>query len=336
MSSVEITRRRVIKAFGVLPAFAETVAGQPQLAGEPPGRIAPMAELINTLEFELMAKAKLPAAVFATIAGSDRRDFERCTFRPRLMVDSTGLDLTTVLFGESMFAPIIIGPASSQMKIHPEGELATVRGASAAKAVTIIGDNSSHPIERIVAESKGPLWYQVYAAARQVERAERGVKLGCKVIVVTVENPLKPDWPAIGRLQKGIAVPVVVKGIITPNEAENAVKQGAAGIIVSSYGAPAAKSSFAMLPAIADAVGGRIPVLIDGSFRRGTDILKALILGAQGVLVTRPPMWGLGAYGADGVQAVMEMLQSELARNMILIGAASARALSRDMVRMHK
>jgi isopentenyl diphosphate isomerase/L-lactate dehydrogenase-like FMN-dependent dehydrogenase len=90
-----------------------------------------------------------------------------------------------------------------------------------------------------------------------------------------------------------------------------------------------------MLPAIVDAVGGKVPVLVDGSFRRGTDVLKALALGARAVMVGRPPMWGLAAYGADGVQTVLEMLQSELARSMGLSGKPNIKAIDRSLVKIH-
>ena len=190
-------------------------------------------------------------------------------------------------------------------------------------------------MEKLIAEAKGPIWYQVFANAPGLERAQAAVKIGCKLIVVTIGNPQKPDWLAIDRVRNGITVPVILKGVITSADAQIAVKRGLKGIIVSNYGAPAAPSSFAALPSIADVVGGRIPVLIDGGFRRGTDILKALILGAQAVLVTRPPLWGLAAYGADGVQAVMEMLQTELARNLIMIGAPTPKALNRSMLKFH-
>ena len=324
-----ITRRRVLEACGML------TAGSSLGAGEPAGRITPLSELVNTLEFESMAQRKLTPAVFATIAGSNREDLERYTFRPLTMVDTTKLNLTTELFGQSMFAPILVGPAADTMKIHGEGAIAMVRGASAAKAVTVISSSVGHAMEKIVAEAKSPIWYQVFPHAGEAERAQTAVKLGCKVIVITVRNPQKPDWLAIDRIRKGITVPLVLKGIITPSDARTAMKRGVQGIIVSNYGAPAAPSSIAMLPSIADAVGGEIPVLVDGGFRRGTDILKALILGAQAVLVTRPPLWGLAAYGADGVQAVVEMLQTELARNMIMIGAATPQALSLNMIKFH-
>ena len=95
------------------------------------------------------------------------------------------------------------------------------------------------------------------------------------------------------------------------------------------------QSLFLQLPAIVDAVAGRVPVLVDGGFRRGTDILKALAFGARAVLIGRPVMWGLAAYGADGVQAVLEMLQTELARYMAMCGRTRVALLGRDMLRVH-
>ena len=91
-----------------------------------------------------------------------------------------------------------------------------------------------------------------------------------------------------------------------------------------------------MLPSIAYAVGGKVPILIDGSFRRGTDILKALALGARAVLLGRPTVWGLAAYGAEGVQAVLEMLQSELARNMALCGKPDVKSIDSSLVKIHR
>ena len=91
-----------------------------------------------------------------------------------------------------------------------------------------------------------------------------------------------------------------------------------------------------VLPAVADAVNGRVPILVDGSFRRGTDVLKGLALGATAVLVARPPMWGLAAYGAEGVQTVVEILQTELARNMAMSGRPTISMIDRELVRFDK
>ena len=310
-----------------------------QLAGEPSGRITPIGELVNTFEFEQMAKRKLSGEIFSAIAGGNRADIERCTFRPHLMVDTTKLNLTTELFGLSMFAPILAGPASDQRRFHPEGEIAMLRGTSAAKAVAVIGIRSSFPLERIAAESKEPFWYQLYAEDQETEsraRALQAVNLGCKALVITVRTSRKLDWSSMDRLRKGLTVPVLLKGMLGPADVEVAVSRGIQGIVVSNSGEEQQPSPFAKLPAIVDAVAGKIPVLIDGGFRRGTDILKALILGAQAVLITRPPLWGLAAYGAAGVQSVMEMMQTELARNMVMIGAATPKALNRNMLKIHK
>ena len=107
---------------------------------------------------------------------------------------------------------------------------------------------------------------------------------------------------------------------------------------MSNYGGPAGSGTEALilaLPQIVDAVAGKVPVLVDGSFRRGTDILKALAFGARSVLVGRPAMWGLAAYGADGVQGVVEMLQTELARYMGMCGKSNLKMLDRTMLQVH-
>ena len=133
-------------------------------------------------------------------------------------------------------------------------------------------------------------------------------------------------------------MPVLAKGISTPDEAKLALRHGVQGLIVSAYRGPRGPDRDALiltLPAIVDAVGGRAPVLVDGSFRRGTDILKALAFGAHAVLVGRPVMWGLAAYGADGVQGVLAMLQTELARYMAMCGKSNLAALDRTVLRVH-
>jgi 4-hydroxymandelate oxidase len=318
--------------------------------GEPPGRIAPVQDLVNSFEFEAMAQRKLDGVTFAGIAGSDRAAFDRITFRPRLMIDATKLDLTSSLLGQTMFAPILIGPASLQKRFHPDGELAMARGASAAKAVLVVADHSSYPIDRIAAEAKTKLWYQVNPEPDLKEvrsRIDGALNAGCKAVCVTIgaaekgaDGPATAgvDWSAIDRLRQGINVPVLLKGIMSPEEARRALGMGVQGIVVSNYG-PAAITGIAspieMLPSIVDAVGGKLPVLIDGSFRRGSDALKALALGAQAVLVGRPPLWGLAAYGAEGVQKVMELLQAELARDMAMCGKTSLKSLDRTVIKIH-
>ena len=301
--------------------------------------MTPVSELVNTLEFEPIAKSKLDAAVWALIADGDRGAFARMTFRPRMMVNTTKLDLTTTLFGRDMFTPVMIGPLAGQKRFHPEGEIAMARGASAAKAVMVISDRSSIPLPKIAAESKADLWYQVSPEAdvdAVRNRALTAVNTGCRAVCLTAGGW---DWTAIDRFRKGIAAPILLKGIISPEEAKLAVDRGIQGIVVSNY-VEASNNAMPMaieaLPAIADAVGGRIPILIDGGFRRGGDILMALALGARAVMIGRPALWGLAAYGAEGVQKVVELLQSELARDMAMCGRVNIGTIDRTLVKIHR
>src|SRR4029077_7613924 len=146
------------------------------------------------------------------------------------------------------------------------------------------------------------------------------------------------DWKEIDRFSKGIGVPVVLKGVMSPEEALKAAASGAAGIVVSNYAARSitgVASPIEGLPSIVDAVGGTLQILIDGSFRSGADVLKALALGAQGVLLGRPALWGLAAYGAEGVQAIVELIQSGLARDMAMCGRVNIKAIDSTVVKIH-
>jgi isopentenyl diphosphate isomerase/L-lactate dehydrogenase-like FMN-dependent dehydrogenase len=310
----------------------------PTLIGEPPGRIAPARSLANTLEFEAMAQRSLSAAAFAEIAGSERGAIERITFRPRMMVNTTHLDLTTELFGQSLFAPILVGPTGGQKRYHPEGELACVRGAAAAKTAMVVSSGASYPMKEIAAQPATTLWYQVHPEADTAalrRRIDEAVALGCKALCITIGGS---DWSAIDRLRQGLRVPVVLKGIMSPEEALSAIGKGIDGIVVSRHGRQPESgmaTPIEVLPAIAEAVAGKAPILIDGSFRRGADILKALALGARAVLLGRPPLWALAAYGSPGVQAMLEMLQTELARDMAMCGRPNLKSLDPSLVKIH-
>jgi 4-hydroxymandelate oxidase len=146
-------------------------------------------------------------------------------------------------------------------------------------------------------------------------------------------------WPFLEELRSYAKVPVIVKGLLTAEDAKLAIEHGAAGIVVSNHGGrylEGAPSTIEVLPEIVDAVEGKIPVLIDGGFRRGTDVLKALAIGAKAVLVGRPPLWGLGAFGQPGVSRVMEMLQTELALAMGLSGYATLASIDRTLVKIER
>ena len=361
MKKTVLTRRKALAGFGSLMAASPLAADHPpKLIGEPPGRIAPRLDLVNVLDFENVAERKLAPVVYANIAGSDRSFFDRITFRPRMMVPTTHLDLTISLFGEKMFAPLMVGPMARLQTYHPDGEVGMVRAASAANSWMVVSSDSSMPIEKIAAESKTVLWYQVFpeedaSAARA--KMNQAVKAGCKAICITVGAPLRNaegwpspakvaamprpalNWAAIDQMRKGIGVPVLIKGIMTAQEADAAIKRGINGIVVSNYGGlltPGMASSMEMLPSIADAVQGKAPILIDGSFRRGSDIFKALAYGATAVMLARPAVWGLAAYGPEGAQQVLEMLQTEVARDMAHCSKPTIKDIDRTVVKLHE
>jgi isopentenyl diphosphate isomerase/L-lactate dehydrogenase-like FMN-dependent dehydrogenase len=142
-------------------------------------------------------------------------------------------------------------------------------------------------------------------------------------------------WDFIARLRRLTDMKILLKGIVTREDAKLAVERGLDGIIVSNHGGRAeesARGTIESLPEVVEAVSGRVPVLIDSGFRRGTDIFKALALGADAVAVGRPYLWGLAAFGQAGVEAVLDILRKELALAMRLAGVTSIAGITRDFV----
>lgn len=148
---------------------------------------------------------------------------------------------------------------------------------------------------------------------------------------------IDPDlrWADIERFVADSELPVLVKGILTPEDAELAIAHGAAGVVVSNHGGrqlDTVLSGADALAPIVDAVAGRIEVLVDGGIRRGTDVVKALALGARAVLIGRPVTWGLAVAGADGARHVLETLLSEFANALALVGCPRASELAAGYV----
>lgn len=142
-----------------------------------------------------------------------------------------------------------------------------------------------------------------------------------------------PTWDDVAWLQAHTRLPVLLKGVLHPADARQAVGLGVAGLIVSNHGGrtlDTALPTASALPGIADAVGGALPLLVDGGIRRGTDVLKALALGASAVMVGRPAIWGLAHAGAAGVAHVLRVLRDELEAAMALVGAATLADIDRD------
>lgn len=143
-------------------------------------------------------------------------------------------------------------------------------------------------------------------------------------------------WDYVDRLKDATSMNVLVKGILTAEDADLCIEHGADGIIVSNHGGRAIsdnRSTIEALPEILAAVRGRVPVLIDSGFRRGTDVYKALALGADAICIGRPYLWGLGAFGQPGVEKVLDLLTREFRIVMQQMGATSLAGIRRDSVR---
>ncbi len=143
------------------------------------------------------------------------------------------------------------------------------------------------------------------------------------------------DWEKIAWLRSITRLPLLLKGVVTPEDARLAVAAGVAGIIVSNHGGrqlDGAEATIMALPRVAEAVAGAIPVLMDGGVRRGVHVLTALALGAQAVLIGRPYLWGLAVDGERGVRDVYELLRGELELAMALSGRSSVGTIDRSLV----
>jgi 4-hydroxymandelate oxidase len=318
---------------------------------------------------------------FAGGAGDERTlraneiAFDRIRIVPRVLRATGDRDLRTALFGTEVAAPILVAPTAFHRLAHPDGEVATARGAADAGTLMVVSMAATVPVEEIAA-TDCPLWFQLYPqpdAAFTTSVVRRAEAAGVKAFVVTVDSPvfvhrprdvrngfldlpagmvcenMRDDsgrvrdiamdatlgWDVVDRLRGVTGLPIVLKGILHPADAELAVEHGVAGVIVSNHGGrqlDGVIASIDALPAIVKAVGGRLPILLDGGVRRGVDALAALALGATAVLVGRPVVWGLAAGGAAGVREVLDVLKAELDTALALAGARTPADLTADLV----
>jgi 4-hydroxymandelate oxidase len=415
------TRR---EAFGALlglatgtRVLAQTKAQRPLTAEKPPVVPPPPLPMpvgpVTLADFEPLAKKRMTHMAYEYIAGGagdeitlrdNQAAFDRIRLHPRVLVDVSHLDTKLTLFGQALEFPILLAPTAYHRIVHPEGEIATVRGAAAAGATAVISSFATTSIEDVAKAAKeaagtgnrdrqpgqapsagsgqAALWFQLYVNKDRgftrdlVQRAEAA---GCRALCVTVDSPTtglrhretrarfalppglersnlkglvtgaggatRPDgsiynvvldptltWKDIEWLRGLTKVPVLIKGVLGPDVAARGAAAGV-GIIVSNHGArnlDGVPATIDALPRIADAVDGRVPILMDGGVRRGNDVLKALASGASAVLIGRPYLFGLAVQGADGVAKVVQILRREFEMSMALMGRRSLKEIDRS------
>lgn len=301
---------------------------------------------------------------------ANRAAWDALAFLPRVLRGVRAIETGAELLGRPLPWPLLVAPMALQRLAHPDGELATALAASAVGAGLVLGSQASTPIESVAAAfgpapGRGPLWFQLYllpdrgATLDLVRRAESA---GCEALVLTVDagvraaRPLRlppgittvnlpptrgggsleelladaPTWDDVAWLRGQTYLPLLLKGVLHPDDARQAAASGAAGLIVSNHGGrvlDGAVATAAALPRVVEAVGDRLPVLVDGGIASGTDVLKALALGARAVLVGRPVLHGLATAGAVGAAHVLRLLQDELRLAMAQCGVASVRGV---------
>lgn len=352
-------------------------------------------------EVQEMARRVLPQMVYDYYRGGADDEltledncaaFRRIRLRPRVLVDVSSREHAIEALGEPLSLPLAVAPMAYHKLAHPEGELATVRGAGRARVAYCASTMSTTSIARIAEAADGPLWYQLYVvkdrgATREMIR--RAADAGCSALVVTVDAPLlgrrrrdernqfalppgmqienlaglhvpglprgvegsqlaehfsrmmKPDltWDDLEWIRSVGDLPLVLKGIMTAEDGRLAAESGVDAVIVSNHGGRQLDGTVATidaLPLVVAACADRVEVWLDGGVRSGTDMLKALAIGARLVLVGRPILWGLAIGGADGVYEVLQGFREEFDRALALAGCRSPADITSDLLEAPK
>ncbi|XP_057576734.1 2-Hydroxyacid oxidase 2 isoform X3 [Hippopotamus amphibius kiboko] len=305
--------------------------------------------LVCLTDFEAHARKQLSKPTWDFIEGGaddclTRDDnvaaFKKIRLRPRYLKDVSKVDMRTTIQGDEISAPICIAPTGFHCLVWPDGEMSTARAAQAAGVCYITSTYASCSLKDIVTTAPGGLrWFQLYAHVdRQLDKQLIQKE---NTVPYFQMSPIDPSicWDDLSWFQSMTRLPIILKGILTKEDAELAVKHNVHGIIVSNHGGRQLDEVPAAIDALAEvvaAVKGKMEVYMDGGVRTGNDVLKALALGAKCVFLGRPVLWGLAYKGEHGVEAVLNILKNEFHTCMTLTGCRSVAEISRDLIQFSR
>jgi isopentenyl diphosphate isomerase/L-lactate dehydrogenase-like FMN-dependent dehydrogenase len=298
----------------------------------------------------------------------------RLALVPRMLRDVSQVDTSSSFAGVPLAIPVVLAPVAALGLFDPGDALAAAAAATEIGTSAFCGILTSSPWEEVAATSPGGHFFQLYAfgdrawSGKIVDRVEQA---GFAGICVTVDSPVvgrrdrsledgfgwtvsiegtvnlsgpeldyayrtKLAWPDIAWLCANTDLPVVLKGVMTPEDALEAVECGVSGIYVSNHGGRMVDhgvSTIEVLGEIVEAVGGSVDVAIDSGFTRGAEVCKALALGARAVGIGRLQCWGLAVGGAPGLTRVLQILREEIESTMANLGCPKIADLTPDRVR---
>jgi isopentenyl diphosphate isomerase/L-lactate dehydrogenase-like FMN-dependent dehydrogenase len=297
------------------------------------------------------------AAETETTARRNRLALDSLALRPRILRDVSKIETAGELLGHPLRIPVVLAPLGALELITTEGALAQARAAERFGLIAAISSVAQPSLEAVAAAVSGPKICQLYIRGDTGwvdELVDRVVAAGYAAIALTVDAAIygrrerqlrhgwlppghrdapdalrwqaRVDWESLARIRDRTPVPLIVKGIQTAQDAELAIEHGVDAIYVSNHGgrdldhAPATLDS---LREVIDAVAGQAEVIVDGGVMRGTDVLKALSLGASAVGIGRLQALALAAGGADALVDALELLELEIRTTMGLIGVTA-------------
>jgi len=291
----------------------------------------------------------------------NRLGFDRLAFRPRILVDVSTIDPSTSFLGQHLRIPVLLAPIGSLQTFAPEGAVAAAQAAAAFGTMPVVSSATLPSLEETAAAADAPKVFQLYVngdlawVAEIVGRVKAaGYTALCLTVDVAVysrrERPLLSRWPlatrraatdrsylaaltweTMAKIKELAGLPFLLKGVQTPEDARLAVEHGVEVIWVSNHGGRQldhALGTIDTLPEIVQAVDGRAQIVLDGGIQRGSDVLKAIALGADAVAIGKLQGWGLAAAGTDGLVRVLELLEHEITVAMGLLGVTRLEQLS--------